>query len=250
MGIELQLASLKTVNLLVKVPVVPGQGNLAALQFSSFDVHTRADWQALLLFGSASNTPGANWQAMSGSLLSGGDNVAVAISAGAFQSQLLCPMIAKQFGVPVSGMPTVCGSGAPVIKGFTITKLAFTFNDGGIAIDGSFNQNTSEYKLLGSVHGNLSLTPSGSAVKPDVDWNKPKVAAYPKGLLAIASALLPGTILVLDGIAELVVVAVGAIVGQDALQNATSGLSPLNLGSFFAGGDVSVCRAGFSRTAF
>ncbi len=160
-------------------------------QFEKLEVHCIENQdpakEVLGLFGIilAANHNSGNHAQKTTTAITGTHDIALSISPEIFRKVLLCPMMAK-FLLPteysqdqtgtINKLPTPCGAAEGVkTQGVTITKMTDSFANGHIDLDVSCKKSGTCYTAKGSVHGELTLTASGSTIKPNITTEQPKI---------------------------------------------------------------------------
>lgn len=223
--------------------VVPGSdGSLSpTLQFEKLEVHCIANAnrskQALGIFGIllvANHANGNHTQKTATAITAAHDGVCISLSPAAFHTLVFCPAIASALGTSVNHLPPTCSVATGFNKsGVTITKIADSFANGHIDINGGVSKSGPCYDATGTFHGALTLSITGSTLKPHLAMDEPDIDISIPWYCWLAAAFILGPI----GIAIAAVVStVGDTVASsfagEAIQNAIgSGLPGISVGA-------------------
>jgi hypothetical protein len=230
--------------------VVPGKdGSLGdpstvGSRFERVQLHTlpHADRnrQALVLFGIllVKNHHSGNPAEKEGTALSPGQDVAISISPEAFHHFIFCQGLRIGFEKKtVSELPPPCGGGWLDVSGVKVTRLADSFDDGHINIDGNAEKSGDCYDATASFHGEIELSLSANTlaatttrisrhIRTDVKWYC--------AVLGFLAAVFTGGLGLLAAAVGGVVTAVLSSKDIDKLDQATSAV----LGKPFAIGNI------------
>jgi hypothetical protein len=171
--------------------VVPGIiGSISQGRFERLELHNFGN--SILLTGMLiPGKPGGDPGQKNVTALQPGHDVAVCIGPDAFHRLIYCPSLAEPAGITAAQLPPTCGTAGSYEKdGVKLTRMADTFANGWIDINGTAEKSGFCYEASGSFHARIVLSASGSMLTSKVFLDPPSMTVKTDWYCDLVTALL------------------------------------------------------------